>query len=53
MYQLVKDSISGADRTDVIQRVADGAFIPHDPQNTDWQKYEAWLATGNTPLPSA
>lgn len=30
-------------------READGAVIPADPQNTDWQAYQAWVADGNTP----
>lgn len=29
-------------------RNADGAFIPQDPQNTDWLLYLAWVALGNT-----
>lgn len=34
-----------------IKRIADGAFIPADPQNTDYADYLAWVAEGNTPEP--
>lgn len=37
---------------DTILRLADNAFIPPDPANTDYQKYLAWLEEGNKPLPA-
>jgi hypothetical protein len=50
MYKLVKDVISGG--TACIHHLADNAFIPLDPANTDYQKYLEWLAEGNVPLPA-
>ena len=38
--------------TSGITRLADGASIPADPQNTDYANYLLWLAEGNTPEPA-
>ena len=50
MYQLCPDTPIGAAKC--IKRIADNAFIPKDPTNTDYAEYLKWLAEGNTPLPA-
>ncbi len=51
MYKLIKDNpIFGAAQN--VIRVADGACIPFDPANTDYQEYLKWVAEGNEPLPA-
>jgi hypothetical protein len=37
---------------DTILRLADNAFIPPDPANTDYAAYLEWVAAGNTPEPA-
>jgi hypothetical protein len=48
MYKLQK-TISN---TENIIRTSDGACIPFDPANTDYQEYLKWVAEGNEPLPA-
>ena len=46
-YKKTKDS-EGNVRTNQIKRISDGAWIPFDENNTDYQDYRAWVAEGNT-----
>jgi hypothetical protein len=37
---------------DCILRIADNAFIPPDPANTDYAAYLEWVEAGNMPEPA-
>ena len=51
MYQkLAIDTLTNTE-PQCIKRLADNAFIPFDPANTDYQAFLAWKAEGNEPLP--
>lgn len=45
MYQLTR-------MEDQVKRLADNAFIPFDPANTDAQQFAKWLQEGNKPAPA-
>ena len=49
MYKLIKnrDGI-----IDSVLRTTDGACIPFDPDNTDYQAFLLWKSEGNEPLPA-
>ena len=49
MYKLI--TIQSREPNSVL-RLSDGACIPFDPANTDYQEYLKFLAEGNTPLPA-
>jgi len=47
MYKL-----SPSPKEEFVTRMSDGASIPFDPDNKDYQAYLAWCKEGNTPLPA-
>ena len=49
MYQIIVDRHGNESG---VRRSTDGASIPFDPANSDYQQYLKWLEEGNTPLPA-
>jgi hypothetical protein len=50
MYKLVPSTMLGPASS--VQRIADNAFIPFDPANTDAKEFALWLQAGNKPEPA-
>ena len=51
MYKLTPINVLTGNQDTVI-RLSDNAFIPFDPDNTDYQAYLKFLAEGGQPLPA-
>lgn len=52
MYKLPPFDVVNNITPPCIKRLSDGAIIPFDPDNTDYQAYLKWLDEGNTPQPA-
>ena len=51
MYKLLNNLMTGQ-TAPFILRTADNAYIPFDPDNTDYQQYLKFLEEGGQPLPA-
>jgi hypothetical protein len=52
-YNMYKQCLtSNGEVAKVVVRTLDGAAIPFDPANRDYQTYLKWLSEGNEPLPA-
>jgi hypothetical protein len=51
MYKLT-NIVFGQTEPSCVIRTTDGACIPFDPANTDYQEYLKWVSEGNLPSPA-
>jgi hypothetical protein len=49
MYKIREKNLITDETMTGIIRTADGAIVPNDEANTDYQEYLEWIAAGNTP----
>jgi hypothetical protein len=49
MYKIRETHLITGEVLPGIIRIADGAIVPNDEANTDYQEYLEWIAAGNTP----
>lgn len=47
MYEILTTNVGDVEIT-ILRRTSDGACIPHDERNADYQDFLAWVAAGNT-----
>ena len=52
MYKLFSNDIITNQPRPFILRISDGANIPMNSDNIDYQAYLKWVAEGNTPEPA-
>ena len=50
-YKKIWDSLRNQEAPNIL-RISDGASIPMDENNRDYQEYLKWVEAGNTPLPA-
>jgi hypothetical protein len=51
-YTQVWDHMNNKPHESIVVRDEDGAFIPFDPDNIDYQEYLTWWNAGNDPTPA-